>query len=61
MANVSVKLDIKWHVTRKHGNKEVGQKIVKQSLYFPVVSETQFAAMTTYIDTVTVVTDLIPH
>jgi hypothetical protein len=60
MANVSVKLDIKYHVTRKDGNKEVGQKIVKQSLYFPVMSEAQFTAMREYIDTVDEAADLIP-
>jgi hypothetical protein len=60
MANVSVKVDIKYHITRKDGNKEVGQKIVKQSLYFPVVTEAQSDAMRAFIEAVTVITELIP-
>jgi hypothetical protein len=61
MANVSVKLDIKYHVTRKDGNKEVGQKVVKQSLYFPVITEAQFTSMREFIEAVTEVTELIPE
>jgi ribosomal protein S7 len=60
MANVSVKVDIKYHITRKDGNKEVGQKIVKQSLYFPVVTETQSDNMRAFIEAVSDITELIP-
>jgi len=60
MANVNVKLDIKYRVTRKDGNKEVGQKTVKQSLYFPDITEAQFTSMREFVEAVEEVTELIP-
>jgi hypothetical protein len=60
MANVSVKVEVKYHITRKVGNKESSQKIVKQSLYFPVVTETQCDNMRAFVGAVTDITELIP-
>lgn len=61
MANVSVKIDVKYRITGKNSaGKEITQKTIKQSLFFPEITEAQLTAMTAFVGAVTEVTELIP-
>ena len=60
MEHTTLKLDIKYHITRKDGNKEVCQRFVKLEKYFPEVTAQQIAGSIAFVEAATDIMELMP-
>jgi hypothetical protein len=59
MANVILKVDVRYRAVKKNGHKEVSQKTWKKGINLGLATEAQFRQLVDYTDTIADITDML--